>query len=98
MIHSYDIRFQWLHKIKTPGRARIGLSGETIAELTKMGWYIVYPGIENYIANILFSQTSIHDYEKRCSLDCLGVSEKQDKPDDYVCKKFREKNGRSSGG
>ena len=37
------------------------------------------PVKENEITNILFSQTYIHDYEKLCSLDCLGVSEKQDK-------------------
>ena len=85
-------------KIKTPERARIGLPGEPIAELTKLGWYIISPGKENDIANILFSQTSIHDYEKLCSLDCLGVSEKQDKPDDYVYEKFREQLGRGPGG
>ena len=63
-------------KIKTPERARIGLPGEPIAELTKLGWYIISPGKVNDIANILFSQTSIHDYEKLCGLDCLGVSDK----------------------
>ena len=31
-------------KIKTPERARIGSPGEPIAELTKLGWYIVSPG------------------------------------------------------
>ena len=84
-------------KIKTPEKARIGLPGEPIAELTKLGWYIVYPGKEHDIKNILFSQTSIHDYEKLCSLDCLRVSEKQDKPDDYVYEKLREQLGRGPG-
>ena len=73
-------------KIKTE-RARIGLPREPIAELTKLGWHIV-----------LFSQTSTHAYEKICSLDCLGISEKQDKPDDYVNEKFREQLGRGPGG
>ena len=85
-------------KIKTPERARIGLPGEPIAELIKLGWYIASPGKENDITNILFSQTSIHDYQKPCSLDCLGVSEKQDNPDDYVYEKFREQLGRGPGG
>ena len=76
---------------------RIELPGEPIAELTKLGWYIISPGKENDIANILFSQTSIHDYEKLC-LDCLAVSEKQDTPDDYVYEKFREQLGRGPGG
>ena len=55
-------------KIKTPEKARIGLPGEPIAELTKLNWYIVSAGQRNDIANILFSQTSIHDYKKLCSL------------------------------
>ena len=72
-------------KIKTPDRARTGLPWEPIAELTKLGWYIVSPGKENDIINILFSQISIHDYEKHWCFDFLGVSEKQDKPNE----KFR---------
>ena len=69
----------------------MGLPAEPIAELTKLGRYIISPRKENDIANILFSQTSIHDYEKLCS------SEKQDKPDDYVYEKFREQLGRGPG-
>ena len=74
------------------------MPGEPISELNKLGWYIISSGKENDIANISFSQTSIHDYEKLCSLDCLRVSEKQDKPGDYVHEKFREQLGRGSGG
>ena len=62
-------------KVKTPVRARIRLPREPIAELTKLGWYLVSPGNENDVKNILFSRTSIDNYEKRFSLDCLGVSE-----------------------
>ena len=83
---------------KTPERARIGLPGKPIAELTKRGQYIVSPGKENDITNILFIQTSIHVYEKLCSLDSLGVSEKQDKLDDYLHEKFREHFGSGPGG
>ena len=77
-------------KIETQERARIGLPGKLIAELTKLGWYIVSPGKESDITNISFSQTSIHDYENLCSLDFLGVPEKQNKPDDYVLRKIQE--------
>lgn len=52
------------------------------------------PREKNDITNILFNQTSIYDYESPCSLDCLGVSEKQDKLDDCVYEKFREQLGR----
>ena len=71
-------------------RARIGLPVEPIAKLTKLGWYIVSPGKENDITSILFSQRSIHYYKKLCSLDCLGVSEIEVKPDDYVHDILRE--------
>ena len=70
-------------------RARVGLLGELIVESTNVGWYIVSPGNENDVANILFSQTSTHDYGKGCSLYYQGVSEKQDKPDDYFYKIFK---------
>ena len=102
----YNIKWLWYKKvlgisdytkIKKPEKARTGLPGKPIAELTKLGRYIVPAGKENDIRNILFSQTSIHDYQKLCSLDCLGVSEEQHKPDDYVYKKFRKQLGRGLG-
>ena len=46
-------------KIKTPERARIGLTGEPIAKLSKLGWRIASLGKENDITNILFSHRSI---------------------------------------
>ena len=64
-----------------------------VAELTKLSWYIASPGEKNGITNILFSQITIHDHEKLCCLNCLGVSQKHDKPDDYVYEKFMEQLG-----
>ena len=63
-------------KIKTQERPRVTLPGKPIAELTKFGWVIVSSGQESGITNILSSRTSLHDYEKRCSLDCLGIEER----------------------
>ena len=64
-----------------------------VPELTKLSWYIASPGEKNDIKNILFSQITIHDHEKLCCLNCLGVSQKHDKPDDYVYEKFMEQLG-----
>ena len=64
-----------------------------VPELTKVSWYIASPGEKNDITNILFSQITIHDHEKLCCLNCLGVSQKHDKPDDYVYEKFMEQLG-----
>ena len=51
----------------------MGLHGKTIAELTNFWWVIVSAQQEAEVTNMLFSKTSLHDYEKLCSLDCLGI-------------------------
>ena len=50
-------------KIKTQKRPRLGRTKEPVAELTKFGWVIVSPGQVTGVTNMLFSQTSFHDYE-----------------------------------
>ena len=42
----------------------MSLPGEPIAELTKLGCVIVSPRQETGMTNMLFSKTSLHDYEK----------------------------------
>ena len=79
-------------KIKTPERARIGLPRESTAELN---W--IHKQYLSGKENDAFSQKSIYDQEKLRSLDCLGVSEKQDKPDDYVYGTFKEQTGLGHG-
>ena len=63
--------------METYGQARVGLPGEPIAELTKFEWVIVFHGQETGVTNMLFSKTSLHDYEKLCNLDCLGSEERR---------------------
>ena len=82
-------------RIKTQERPRVGLPGEPIAELTKLGWVILSPGKENASTNILFTKTSLHDYENLCSLDCLSIEEKHEK-NEFVYGKFRKQLGRGS--
>ena len=77
-------------RIKTQERPRVGLPGEPIAELTKLGWVILSPGKENASTNILFTKTSLHDYENLCSLDCLGIEEKHEKNNDFVYGEFKK--------
>ena len=85
-------------RLKTQERPRIGLEGEPIAELTKLGWVVLSPGDDFDLTNLLFSKTSLHDYENLCSLDCLGIEEKHSKPDDLVYEKFRKQLHRSPEG
>ena len=84
-------------KIKTQERPRVGLPGEPIAELSKLGWIIVSPGQETGITNMLFSEPSLHDYEKLCSLDCVGIGERRD-DSNYVYQEFQKQLGRGPGG
>ena len=65
-------------KIKTQERHRVGLPGERIAKLTKFVWVIISPGQETGVKNMLFSKASLHDYQKLCGLDCLGIKGRHD--------------------
>ena len=77
-------------RTKIQERPRAGLSGETGVELTKLGWVVLSPGKENAPTNILFTKTSLHDYENLCSLDCLGIEEKHEKNNDFVYGEFKK--------
>ena len=59
-------------EIKTQGR--VEQSGEPIAEQTRLGWVLIFPGQESGLTN-MYSKTSGHDYENLCSLDVLEVKE-----------------------
>ena len=75
----------------------MGLPRETISEMTKFRWVIVSPGQETGITNMLFSKTSLRDYEKLCSLDCLRIEERRD-DSNYVYDEFQNQLGRGPGG
>ena len=56
------------------------------------------PGKENASTNILFTKTSLHDYENLCSLECFGIEEKHEKTNVFVYGEFRKQLGRDSFG
>ena len=62
-------------KIKMEKSPRVGKVGEPIAELTKMGWVMMFPARESDVVSALYTQTSVSDYEKLCSTDILGLEE-----------------------
>ena len=74
----------------------MGLPGEPIAKLTNFGWVIASPGQETGVTNMLFSKTFLHDYEKLCSLDCVGTEERRD-DSNYVYEEFQKQSGRGPG-
>ena len=46
---------------------------------------------------MLFSKTFLHDYEKLCSLDCVGTEDRRD-DSNYVYEEFQKQLGRGPGG
>ena len=72
-------------KLKTDSGPKIG---KPVAELTRFGWVIIFPGKETLdLTNMLLTQTSHLDYEELCCLDVLGLS---DKPTNDQSTEFRE--------
>ena len=49
----------------------VGLEGQPIVVLTKIGWMAVSRRSSNEATNLLFSKSSLHDHIDLCSLDCL---------------------------
>ena len=85
-------------KMKTQERARVGQPGEPIAELTKLGWVVISPEQETSVTKMLFSKTSVHDYENLCNLDVLGVKDEHTKRDGKIYDEFQKQLGRSDKG
>lgn len=68
-----------------------------MAELAMFEWVIVSPGQKTGITNMLYQKTSLHDYEKRSSLDCLGVEGRRDNSNN-VYEEFEKQLGGGPGG
>ena len=62
-------------KIKTMQAPRVGSPGEPVAEMTRFGWTIMFPGKEPHLTKILLTHTSQVDYKKLCQLDVLGLQD-----------------------
>ena len=73
--------------METQEQPRVALPVEPIALLTGFGWVVVSPEQETGVTNMLFSKTSLHDYQKLCSLDCQGVEDRR-ADSDYVYQEF----------
>ena len=56
-------------RIKTESCPRVGKEGEPIAELTKVGWFIMSPGQEIDHNNMMLKHPSQSDYDELCRLD-----------------------------
>ena len=78
-------------RIKTKAPPRIGREFEPIAELTKLGWFIMSPGQEFDHNVMLLTQTTQSDYEDLCRLDVLGLQDSVEHDQGVVYDEFKEK-------
>ena len=85
-------------RVKTQERPRVGNEGEPIAELTKLGWFVMSPGTEFDEAKMLLTQTFQADYEALCRLDVLGLEDKSEHDQLTVYEEFKEQLNRSPEG
>ena len=84
-------------KITTDMPARIGTTGEPVAELTKFGWMIISPGKEDH-SNVYLTQSTQHGYEQLYQPNVLGLGYTLDGDKDIVNIKFKEQLQRSTQG
>jgi transposase InsO family protein len=77
-------------RIKTSTVPLIGNEYEPIAERTKLGWYMMSPGVEFDKTTMLLTQTSQADFEKLCRLDVLGLADTSEHDQSTVYEEFKE--------
>ena len=85
-------------RIKVSEVPKVGSPGEPVAELTRFEWFIMTPGNEIDLNNLMLSRTSTDDYEKLCNLDVLGVQDIPKTHEDMVHINFKEQLKQSEAG
>ena len=76
-------------KIKIQERPRVGLTWELIAKLTKVRVDYYFSWTRNWSYKNFAFRTSLHDYEKLCSLGFLVIEERCD-DGNYVYGEFQK--------
>ena len=85
-------------KIRMGECLRVGCRGDPVAELTRLGWTLMSPGVDSSSSQAYLAINSSTDYERLCALDVLGLADTPtgDQGDVYV--EFKEQLTRSSDG
>lgn len=71
-------------------KPRICQDKESVAELTKLGWFVMSPGTEFCHTRILLTQSPQADYEQLWRLDILGMEDSSENDQDTVYSEFKE--------
>ena len=85
-------------RIKTSTKPLVGKDFEPIAEKTKLGWFIMSPGVEIDKQTMLLTQTSQTDFERLCRLDVLGLKDTSESDQGVVYEDFKENLPRNPAG
>ena len=62
-------------RVRTETPPHIGEDGKPVAELTKLGWFVVSHGQEFDRNVMMLTQTSQLEYEELCRLDVSGLAD-----------------------
>jgi len=85
-------------RIKTETPPHIGEDGEPVAELTKLGWFVMSPGQEFDRNAMMLTKTSQLKCEELCRLDVLGLVDSTPYDQQAVYSEFKEQLVRSEQG
>ena len=77
-------------RIKTSTKPVIGGDHEPVAEKTKLGWFIMSPGIDFDRSTMLLTQTAHSDFESLCRLDVLGLADTMENDQNAVYDDIKE--------
>ena len=83
-------------KIRTGERLRVGRPGDHVAEYTRFGGTIVFPGAEKDPTYLAVSGNA--DYERLCALDVLGLEDNLNGDQGNVYEEFKQQLIRSTEG
>ena len=75
----------------------MGRPGEPVAEKTLLGWMVMSPGEERE-GPILLTQSTTLDYEQLCSLDVLGLADRNENGQKTVFNEFEGQLSRDQAG
>ena len=76
-------------RIKTSTKPLVGGDREPVAEKTKLGWFIMSPGIDLDRSSMLLTQTAHSDFERLCRLDVLGLADTTENDQSTVYDDFK---------
>ena len=85
-------------RIKTSTKPVIGGDHEPVAEKTKLGWFIMSPGIDFDRSTMLLTQTAHSDFESLCRLDVLGLADTVENDQNVIYDDLKEQLVRNPAG